>query len=50
MSVEPDAEPPAVLTEVEAKAGSRTKSNYKVLIVSTVLVVIIFVGLLIYFA
>ncbi len=39
-----------VETTTEARAGSKTLANRNVLIISVVIVVIIFAGLLIYFA
>lgn len=44
-----DPEQPEKLTETEAKAGSKTLANRNVLIISVVIVVIIFAGLLISF-
>ena len=43
------SEEPQELTETEAKGGSKTLANRNVMLISIVVVVIVFVGLLIAF-
>lgn len=40
---------PEKLTETEAKGGSKTLANRNILIISVVLIVVVFAGLLIFF-
>ena len=44
-----EPEEPIVQTTTEARAGSKTLANRNVLIISVVIVVVIFAGLLAYF-